>query len=38
VAQEAVPVLDSDDEGRLHERIKAVERVLYPRVVKEFVG
>jgi phosphoribosylglycinamide formyltransferase-1 len=38
LAQEAVPVLDGDDEGRLHERIKAVERVLYPRVVKEFVG
>jgi phosphoribosylglycinamide formyltransferase-1 len=38
LAQEAVPVLDDDDEGRLHERIKAVERVLYPRVVKEFVG
>jgi len=28
VAQAAVPVLDSDDEERLHERIKAVERVL----------
>jgi phosphoribosylglycinamide formyltransferase-1 len=38
LAQEAVPVLDGDDESRLHERIKAVERVLYPRVVKEFVG
>jgi phosphoribosylglycinamide formyltransferase-1 len=38
LAQEAVSVLDGDDETRLHERIKAVERVLYPRVVKEFVG
>jgi phosphoribosylglycinamide formyltransferase-1 len=38
LAQEAVPVLDGDDEARLHERIKAVERRLYPRVVKEFVG
>jgi phosphoribosylglycinamide formyltransferase-1 len=38
LAQEAVPVLAGDDEARLHERIKAVERVLYPRVVKEFVG
>jgi phosphoribosylglycinamide formyltransferase-1 len=38
LAQEAVPVLDGDDEARLHERIKAVERQLYPRVVKEFVG
>jgi phosphoribosylglycinamide formyltransferase-1 len=28
VAQEAVPVLDSDDEASLHERIKAVERRL----------
>ena len=37
LAQEAVPVLDGDDESTLHERIKAVERVLYPRVVKEFV-
>jgi phosphoribosylglycinamide formyltransferase-1 len=38
LAQEAVPVLADDDEARLHERIKAVERMLYPRVVKEFVG
>lgn len=28
IAQAAVPVLDSDDEERLHERIKGVERVL----------
>jgi phosphoribosylglycinamide formyltransferase 1 len=38
LAQEAVPVFAGDDEARLHERIKAVERLLYPRVVKEFVG
>lgn len=29
LAQEAVPVLDDDDEATLHERIKAVERRLY---------
>jgi len=38
LAQEAVAVLHDDDEATLHERIKAVERVLYPRVVKEFVA
>jgi phosphoribosylglycinamide formyltransferase-1 len=38
LAQEALPVLDGDDEEALHERIKAVERRLYPRVVKEFLG
>lgn len=30
LAQEAVPVLDDDTEATLHERIKAVERRLYP--------
>ena len=30
LAQEAVPVLPGDDEATLHERIKAVERRLYP--------
>jgi phosphoribosylglycinamide formyltransferase-1 len=29
LAQEAVPVLDGDDEASLHERIKVVERRLY---------
>ena len=37
LAQAAVPVLDDDDEAQLHDRIKAVEQELYPRVVKEFV-
>ena len=34
VAQEAVPVLDDDDEARLHERIKASERAM----LAEWVG
>jgi phosphoribosylglycinamide formyltransferase 1 len=33
VAQEAVPVLDDDTEETLHERIKTVERRLYPDVL-----
>jgi phosphoribosylglycinamide formyltransferase-1 len=33
LAQRRVPVLASDDEGALHERIKTVERELYPLVV-----
>ncbi len=35
LAQESVPVLDSDTEATLHERIKEVERRLYPRVIRE---
>jgi phosphoribosylglycinamide formyltransferase 1 len=35
LAQESVPVLPSDTEETLHERIKEVERVLYPRVIRE---
>jgi phosphoribosylglycinamide formyltransferase-1 len=38
LAQEAVPVLPTDDEASLHERIKVVERRLYPQVVKEFMA
>lgn len=38
LAQEAVPVLSGDDEASLHERIKAVERRLYPATIKEFLG
>lgn len=33
VAQEAVPILPSDDEATLHERIRAVEHRLLPRAV-----
>jgi phosphoribosylglycinamide formyltransferase-1 len=38
LAQEAVEVLDSDDEATLHERIKAVERRLYPDALWSFLG
>jgi phosphoribosylglycinamide formyltransferase-1 len=34
LAQEAVPVLDGDTEETLHERIKTVERRLYPETVR----
>jgi phosphoribosylglycinamide formyltransferase-1 len=33
LAQQAVPVLDTDSEESLHERIKVAERVLYPATV-----
>ena len=36
LAQEAVPVLPSDDVATLHERIKAVERRLYPDTIARF--
>jgi len=38
LAQEAVPVLCEDDEATLHERIKAVERRLYPATIKELLA
>jgi len=38
VAQEAVPVLDGDTKETLHERIKLVERVLYPNTIRAFLG
>ena len=36
LAQEVVPVFGDDTEDTLHERIKRVERVLYPRTIREF--
>lgn len=37
LAQEAVPVLPGDTTDRLHERIKATERRLYPRTIRQFI-
>jgi phosphoribosylaminoimidazolecarboxamide formyltransferase/IMP cyclohydrolase len=37
LAQEAVPVFPDDTEATLHERIKAVERVLYPATIRSFI-
>jgi phosphoribosylglycinamide formyltransferase-1 len=37
LAQQAVPVLAGDDEATLHERIKAVERELYPATIAAFL-
>ncbi len=37
LAQEAVPVYSDDTEAVLHERIKDVERVLYPKTVQEYL-
>ena len=37
LAQEVVPVLADDTEATLHERIKAVERTLYPNTIRRFV-
>jgi len=37
LAQDAVPVLVGDDEPTLHERIKVVERQLYPATLKELL-
>lgn len=38
LAQAAVDVLADDDEVSLHERIKAVERRLYPATVQQFLA
>ncbi|MFN8018226.1 MAG: phosphoribosylglycinamide formyltransferase [Acidimicrobiales bacterium] len=37
LAQEAVPVLEGDDESSLHERIKEVERRLYPQTLLRII-
>ena len=37
LAQEAVAVREDDTEESLHERIKAVERRLYPATIEEFL-
>ncbi len=37
LAQIPVPVVKGDDEQRLHERIKAVERRLYPAVISSYL-
>jgi phosphoribosylglycinamide formyltransferase-1 len=37
LAQEAVPVLPGDTVDSLHERIKTVERELYPATIRRFV-
>ena len=36
IAQSAVPVLDTDDEESLHNRIQVEEHKLYPEVIKWF--
>jgi phosphoribosylglycinamide formyltransferase-1 len=38
LAQEAVPVLPGDTEATLHERIKALERTLYPETIRRFLN
>jgi phosphoribosylglycinamide formyltransferase-1 len=37
LAQEAVPVMPGDTEETLHERIKQVERRLYPATIRRFI-
>jgi phosphoribosylglycinamide formyltransferase-1 len=37
VAQKAVPVLEGDTEEILHERIKEVERRLYPAAIRKVI-
>ena len=38
LAQAPVEVFDTDDEASLHERIKTVERHLYPETIKKFLA
>ncbi|MEX0652307.1 MAG: formyltransferase family protein [Candidatus Paceibacterota bacterium] len=37
IAQEPVPVITGDTEESLHERIKEVERKLYPKIIQELI-
>lgn len=37
LAQEQVPILPNDTVETLHERIKQVERILYPKVIREYI-
>lgn len=37
LAQRSVPVLPDDSEDTLHERIKVVERSLYPEAIAHFI-
>jgi phosphoribosylglycinamide formyltransferase-1 len=37
LAQKVVPVLPDDTEAALHERIKTVERTLYPDTIRRFI-
>ena len=38
LAQREVPVLPGDTEATLHERIKSVERQLYPETIRNFIS
>jgi phosphoribosylglycinamide formyltransferase 1 len=38
LAQQAVPVVPGDTEATLHERIKVVERTLYPETIRQFIA
>jgi phosphoribosylglycinamide formyltransferase-1 len=38
LAQARVPIFEGDTEETLHERIKQVERKLYPKTIKEFLA
>lgn len=38
LAQEAVKIFPGDDKERLHERIKATERLLYPATIKAYAS